>query len=185
LQKALARKKFEEGCARGGAMLEVHKEAEGKVLAVKISGKLTKEDYKRFLPDVERLNKKHGKIRVRCQMHDFHGWDRGALWEDIKLAVKSFADIERLALVGDRKWEAGMALFCKPFTTAKVRYFDEHASDQAAEWIRADLPTAVASRHSQLCLRSAQVGGRFKGIRARRRKPYGKPSLWTLTRSRP
>ena len=52
------------------------------------------------------------------RLHDFHGWTAGALWEDIKFDLKHFAHIERLALVGDRKWEAGMAVFCKPFTTA-------------------------------------------------------------------
>jgi hypothetical protein len=31
----------------------------------------------------------------------------------------------RLALVGDRKWEANMATFCKPFTSARIRYLDE------------------------------------------------------------
>ena len=57
-----------------------------------------------------------------------------------KFDVKHFADIQRLAMVGDRKWEHGMAVFCKPFTTAKIRYFDEHEADQAAEWIHAEIP---------------------------------------------
>lgn len=125
-------------------MLEFHEEADGKILAIKMSGKLTKEDYKHFLPEVERLIKDHGKIRILCQMHDFHGWEMGALWEDIKFDVKHFADIERLALVGHRKWQAGMAAFCKPFTRAKVRYFDETDASQANEWIWADLPQAAS-----------------------------------------
>jgi hypothetical protein len=96
-------------------------EAGGKVLVVRLSGKLTKEDYQRFVPEVERLVRQHGKIRMLVQMHDFHGWTAGALWEDIKFDLKHFAHIERLALVGDRKWEAAMAVFCKPFTTATIR----------------------------------------------------------------
>jgi hypothetical protein len=43
------------------------------------------------------------------------------LWEDIKFSVKHFADIERLAMVGDKKWQRGMAAFCKPFTKATIR----------------------------------------------------------------
>lgn len=58
-------------------------------------------------------------------MREFHGWSMGALWEDIKFDLHHFADIERLALIGDKKWEVGMAVFCKPFTTAKIRYFEE------------------------------------------------------------
>src|SRR5579871_336602 len=106
-------------------MLELHEEAGGRILMAKISGKLTKEDYKHFGPEVERLIDGHGPIRVLCEMHDFHGWKMGALWEDMKFDMKHFADIERLALVGERKWEKGMAVFCHPFTRATIHYFDE------------------------------------------------------------
>jgi hypothetical protein len=58
-----------------------------------------------------------------------------ALWEDIKFDVKHFSDIERIAMVGERKWQKGMATFCKPFTTAKVRYFERSDLEAAREWI--------------------------------------------------
>jgi hypothetical protein len=127
-------------------MLGLLEEADGKVLMVKMSGKLTKEDCKHFFPEVERLIDKLGTIRVLCQMHDFHGWEVAALWEDIKFDLKHFADIERLAIVGERNWQASMAVFCKPFTRAKVRYFDQREFDEAEEWIMADLPSAVSKR---------------------------------------
>ena len=118
-------------------MLTLNEEAGGKILSVKISGKLSKEDYQKFVPDVERLIKDHGKIRILVQMHDFHGWELGALWDDIKFDMKHFRDIERLALVGESKWEKGMAAFCKPFTTAKIQYFDETKLAEAKTWIAA------------------------------------------------
>jgi len=34
------------------------------------------------------------------------------------------SDIERIAMVGETKRQHGMSLFCKPFTAAKIRYFD-------------------------------------------------------------
>lgn len=43
---------------------------------------------------------------------------------------------ERLALVGERKWEQRMAAFCKPFTSARVRYFDRSKVDEARAWLR-------------------------------------------------
>jgi hypothetical protein len=116
--------------------VELREEAGGKALVINLSGKLTKEDYEHFVPAVERLLKQHGKLRMLVRMHDFHGWTLGALWEDIKFDLKHFADLERLALVGDRKWEAGMAAFCKPFTRATVRYFDEGKADEALTWLK-------------------------------------------------
>ena len=116
--------------------VELHEEAGGKCLLVQLSGKLTKEDYQHFVPAVERLVKQQDRIRVLVQMRDFHGWTLGALWEDIKFDVTHFGDIERLALVGDRKWEASMAAFCKPFTRAAIRYFDESKYEDALGWIK-------------------------------------------------
>ncbi len=109
--------------------------AHGKVLEVFVTGKLQKEFYEEFVPLVEKQIAEFKKIRVLFQMHDFHGWTAGAFWEDLKFDLKHFNDIERLAIVGESKWEKGMATFCKPFTTAKVQYFDVADVDQARLWI--------------------------------------------------
>ena len=110
-------------------------ELDGRILIVHVSGKLAKADYERFVPEFERLVRQHGKLRVRFDMIDFHGWEADAIWEDIKFDMKHFADIERLAMVGDKKWEQGMAVFCKPFTRATVRYFDHADAAEARKWL--------------------------------------------------
>ena len=128
--------------------VELHAEDGTNVVEVTLSGKLDREDYKTFLPEVERLIKGRGKLRLLCRLADFHGWTAGGLWEDIKFDVRHFSDIERLALVGDRRWEHGMAVFCKPFTRAAVRYFDVSEAGKAAEWIHegTDRPAPTAGR---------------------------------------
>lgn len=115
--------------------LQLEEKQGGKVLEAQIQGRLTKEDYEVFVPEIERLIRLHGKLRILLYMHDFEGWSAGALWEDIKFDAKHFSDIERLALVGESKWQQGMAVFCKPFTTAKVRYFDHSQLPAARQWI--------------------------------------------------
>lgn len=109
---------------------------DGPVLLVKATGKLTKDFYERLAPVVDEQIQQHGKIRVLFEMHDFHGWHAGALWEDIKFDWKHWSDIERLAIVGESKWEEGMAKFCKPFTKADIKYFDHAKRDEALEWIK-------------------------------------------------
>jgi len=106
-----------------------------KIMEVDVTGKLTKEDYEQFVPATEKLVEEYGKIRILFVMHDFHGWSAGALWEDLKFDLKHFTHIERLGIVGESKWEHGMAVFCRPFTTAKMRYFDSSQLDEAREWI--------------------------------------------------
>lgn len=113
------------------------------MLVVRLSGKLHAEDYQRFLPEVEQAVRQYGKIRVLVEMHDFHGWTPGGLWEDIKFDAKHFNHIDRLALVGEKKWEQWMATFCRPFTTARIRYFPlEHAAD-AHNWLTQAEPAAT------------------------------------------
>lgn len=115
--------------------VELHEDSGGRLLIVNLSGQVTKSDYARFTPAVEKAIKAHGRVRMLVRMHDFHGWSMGALWEDVKFDLRHFADIDRLALVGDARWEAAMSVFCKPFTTAKVHYFEEKALREALAWV--------------------------------------------------
>lgn len=110
-------------------------EAGDNVLHVKATGKLNKEFYERFVPMVDEQIKKFGKLRILFEMHDFHGWTAGALWEDLKFDLKHWKDIDRLAIVGESKWQQGMAAFCKPFTSASIKYFDHSQLADAQKWI--------------------------------------------------
>lgn len=112
-------------------------EADDGFVEVAVRGNLTREDYDHFVPVLER-KMQHGKVKILFSMHNFTGWDLGAVWEDIKFDVKHFGDIERLAMVGEKRWEEGMAWFCKPFTTAKVAYFDQGQIDTARSWLRGE-----------------------------------------------
>jgi len=123
--------------------LEFNELAEGKILVVQASGKLSKANYEQFVPETERLIKEFGKIRVLFEMHDFHGWEMAGCWEDIKFDLKHFRDIERVAFVGEKAWEHGMSVFCKPFTSAKIRYFDSSKAEEAANWIHEGIAQAV------------------------------------------
>ena len=118
--------------------LAVTETAEGRTVEVTLTGTLDKEAYERLVPLTEAHIEKYGKIRLLVVMHDFHGWDAGALWEDLKFDLKHFGDIERLALVGESRWEKGMAAFCKPFTSATVKYFPHEELDQARRWLEQD-----------------------------------------------
>ncbi len=115
--------------------IEITEKDGGKILEVSLTGKLVKEDYNTFVPAVDRALEQHGKIRMLALMHDFHGWTASAAWEDTKFGARHFHDIDRLAMVGETKWQHGMAIFCKPFTTATVRYFEHDQLEAARGWL--------------------------------------------------
>lgn len=115
--------------------IQVTEESGGKVLVVHAIGKLVKSDYPPFVAEFERRVQKPRKQHVLFDMTGLHGWEAGAAWEDMKFGVKHFADIDRLAMVGDKKWQHGMAIVFKPFTKAVTRYFDGTESAEARKWL--------------------------------------------------
>ncbi|WP_020473714.1 SpoIIAA family protein [Zavarzinella formosa] len=105
----------------------------GKAIGFKLSGRLHDDDYKRFVPLVDAAVGE-GKASLLAYFHDFHGWDAHALWDDVKFATTHCSKIERIALVGEKAWEKWMAVVCKPFTMATVKYFDAAELDAAWQW---------------------------------------------------
>lgn len=104
-------------------------------VGVKLSGKLHDEDYKTFVPKVDAEIAHGGKVNILAVFHDFHGWNAHALWDDIKFSTTHCTDIKKIALVGESTWEKYMAVVCKPFTMAKIKYFDAKDLEAAKAWL--------------------------------------------------
>jgi hypothetical protein len=115
--------------------IQLNEERAGNLLVVHVTGKLEKKDYEHFVPEFERLVHQHGKVRLLFDMTGLQGWDVGAFWEDLKFDIKHFSDIERLAVLGDKKWQHGIATFFRPFTHATTRYFDHADMASARTWL--------------------------------------------------
>lgn len=131
------------------------------LLEVDVSGTLHRDDYPKFVPEFDRQVRNHGgKVRVLFDMRDFEGWDMGGLWEDAKFGVTHFSDIERLAMVGAKKWQQWMATICKPFTKAKIRYFETDQKAEALAWLESDDGGGRLEKDTQAQIRA------MKGVRS-------------------
>jgi hypothetical protein len=117
-------------------MIETLPTGSPKIVGFKMHGKLHDEDYQSFVPAVDAAVAAEGKVRLFAQFEDFHGWDLHAAWDDFKFGLKHYSDFERIAMVGERKWEAWVSRVCKPFTKATVKYFDKSEVDKAWTWLR-------------------------------------------------
>lgn len=103
-----------------------------KVIGFKLSEKLRDADYDVFVPAAEAAIAASGKVRMLVQCEDFHGWDLPGAWDDLKFGLRHWMHFERIAVVGEERWEHWMARLWKPFTTATVKYFP--MSEAAAAW---------------------------------------------------
>lgn len=127
------------------AMYELLDQTKDNVLGVRVSGTITGDDYERFRPVIDERVRRYGKVRLLVHMHDFDGWgDPGsspgqaldALWEDLKLDAAHYTDVERLAMVGEERWQDWMTRLTDLLAPGDVRYFDEAALDAAWAWVR-------------------------------------------------
>ncbi|MFD2518389.1 SpoIIAA family protein [Salinimicrobium flavum] len=97
--------------------------------------KLTDEDYDRIIPLLQEKVRSYGKIRWYFEMSDFDGWTLSALWRDLKFDIKNLENIERIAMVGEEKWQKHLTELMKPFTTAKIEFFPLAERERARNWI--------------------------------------------------
>ena len=117
-------------------MIQILEQTQGNIIATRATEKLTEADYDKILPLVKNLITQHQKIRWYFELDDFEGWDSKALWEDIKFDVSHANDFEKVAIVGEKKWEEWMTQGMKPFTSADVKYFDTTKKKEAKNWIK-------------------------------------------------
>jgi hypothetical protein len=117
----------------------------GKFLVIALSGTVVKDDYTPLVSEFTRLAAEHSKIRVLLDMIRFHGWDASGLWQEIKFDLKYLDSLERLAVVGEARWQHAIASFTRPLTPAEVRYFDGAQIDEARAWLSGDTQKRGAS----------------------------------------
>lgn len=115
-------------------MLTMETETTG-IVAIKASGKLSKSDYDRFVPEFERIARTSRPLRILIELDDFRGWELPALWEELKFDTTHQSDMGRVAVVGEKAWQEWGTQLSKPFFKAEMRYFDhDHAADARA-WL--------------------------------------------------
>ena len=120
-------------------MLEIIELTGGNIIATKASGKLKKEDMEKIRPLIHAILDKGMKVHWYFEMEDFTGWDLSGFWEDLKMDTTHAEDYEKIAMVGDKKWQDWITQFMKPFTNAEVKYYDLEDRETAKKWIKKNL----------------------------------------------
>ncbi len=97
-------------------------------------GKLTHKDYEMMVPLIENslLGVKEPKINALIDAREFEGWDIKAAWDDLKFGLKHSKEFQKIAIVGEKKYEY-IAKISNWFISGEVKYFPD--LDSALEWI--------------------------------------------------
>lgn len=111
----------------------------GGIVTNKITGQLTYAELSAVQQELLGIIGREGGIRVLIICEDFQGWDKKGDWEDISFQSKSDPYINKMALVGDKKWkDLGLLFTGQGFREFPIEYFEPHELDKARAWLQED-----------------------------------------------
>jgi len=114
-------------------MIETTEKSSGDTLGYKASGDITKADYQTLEPAVEAAIQKYGSVKLLFDLTDFK-WEKVSAWGDDLNFGKQYKDsVEKMALVGDAKWEKHMTRVAGPLYAKEAKYFEN--VDDAWDWL--------------------------------------------------
>src|ERR1700674_1219335 len=116
-------------------MFQMLPESSGRLVALRVSGKLTKQDMVSVAPPLEEKIRENGKVDLFCDMTDLHGWSLGGFWAELKFGAKPTKDFRRGALIRRKPIPRFMASMIKPFTSAEIKCFQQAKKSDALTWI--------------------------------------------------
>jgi hypothetical protein len=65
----------------------------------------------------------------------FGGWDAEGVWKDLKFDAKHQDEMDRIVIVGEKKWEEWSTKLSKPFFKADMRFFTSDRAGEARAWL--------------------------------------------------
>ncbi|MEM6674215.1 MAG: STAS/SEC14 domain-containing protein [Planctomycetota bacterium] len=114
---------------------QISLEPRGRIIHVLVQGWIDEEAYEHIVPYVDETIDEYDMARVMFDLTRYVGREPGSHFEDVEFDLPNWAKVERVAIVGPERFRPRMEWFCKPFTTAKLRYFLSNEKTEADEWI--------------------------------------------------
>ena len=101
-------------------------------------GKLRREDYEFFVPLMEKAIKsaKGREVDLLVDMRPFKGWKPKAAWDDLRFGLKYRNVFDKMAVIGDKKWEKIALKLFAPLMRGETKFFKSR--DKALAWLSGD-----------------------------------------------
>ena len=111
-------------------------DAAGTLLQVKIRGMLKKADYDRIIQIAKEAIEREEKVRALIILEAFEGWERHEDWGDVSFMTEQGQHIEKMAIVGDEKWQDDAFGFtAKGFRATAIEFFTPSRLSEARTWL--------------------------------------------------
>ena len=123
------------GMVRHGISIGIERVDNQFFLSLKIAGKLTHEDYEKINPMIDAALEgvKDPKIHAFIDASELEGWELMAAWDDFKLGLKHGGEFEKIAILGNNKWQEYTSKIASWFIAGQVEHFEN--ADDAILWL--------------------------------------------------
>jgi hypothetical protein len=104
-------------------------------LYIKVIGILNHQDYQKITPLIESAVEgvNEPKLNLFFDAYELEGWELRAAWDDLKIGLKNGSDFNKIAIVGNRKWQEYAAKIGNWFTQGEIKHFDD--AERALNWL--------------------------------------------------
>ncbi|SMO34650.1 STAS/SEC14 domain-containing protein [Ruegeria faecimaris] len=122
-------------------MIAVHKNSDGALIEIELSGEVTGTDYSTTLiPAIEAALAEHDTVRLLAIVQpEFKGYDLNAVWSDTKLGLSHWRGFDRIGVVADQGWVQTSIRLAAPLFPCPVQVFDHANIEEARRWLRESL----------------------------------------------
>jgi len=117
-------------------MLEVLPETHDDLLAVRVSGQLTNEDFDLYRELIRDRMKRYGMARLYYEMAGLSWVKPTVALENGLFDLVHGREYGRVAMVGEKLWQELAARLISPVKKKGVRFFDISEREQAMQWVR-------------------------------------------------
>ncbi|MDO6507739.1 STAS/SEC14 domain-containing protein [Colwellia sp. 4_MG-2023] len=102
---------------------------------IKAQGKLTHQDYEIITPFIESMltQVRTPTVNVLFDGTELDGWELRAAWDDLKLGLKHGTSFNKVALYGNKKWQAFSVKVADWFMSGEIKYFEKE--NDAIAWL--------------------------------------------------
>lgn len=109
------------------------------ILTFTVTGRLNQVEFAAAQQRAGEIIRQQGKVRLLVLVEDFAGTEKAGDWGDVSFQADYDPFIEKLAIVGDQKWEELVLLFAgKGIRRVPIEYFPAADLAKARTWLAED-----------------------------------------------
>ena len=76
---------------------------------------------------------KEAKMKVFLDASELDGWEMRAAWDDFKLGIKHGKEFEKIAILGNKRWQEFATKISSWFISGESKYFENEKA--AFNWL--------------------------------------------------